>query len=179
MGDKELDERWTLLATTLLNEDAQTRETLLDEFEACIAASEELEELSGNTTVTDRRFLCRYLRGANWNIKRAMDLFTSSFTQVKDYFPFMSAGTPSELDKVWNQKLFAIPEERDQHGRRVFIFRLGQWEPAETGSQELFTGAFTLFELLALEEKTQIAGITIGMSLGSASNISSILASMN
>ena len=40
-------------------------------------------------------------------------------------------------------------------------FRLGQWEPAETGSQELFTGAFTLFELLALEEKTQIAGITI------------------
>ena len=35
----------------------------------------------------------------------------------------MSAGTPSELDKVWNQKLFAIPEERDQHGRRVFIFR--------------------------------------------------------
>ena len=57
--NKELGERWTLLATTLLNEDAQTRETLLDEFEACIAASEELEELSGNTTVTDRRFLCR------------------------------------------------------------------------------------------------------------------------
>ena len=28
-------------------------------------------------------------------------------------------------------------------------------------SQELFTAAFTLFELLALEEKTQIAGITI------------------
>ena len=39
--------------------------------------------------------------------------------------------------------------------------RLGQWDPAVLSSQELFTGAFTLFELLALEEKTQIAGITI------------------
>ena len=40
-------------------------------------------------------------------------------------------------------------------------FRLGQWDPAVASSQELFTAAFTLFELLALEEKTQIAGITI------------------
>ena len=40
-------------------------------------------------------------------------------------------------------------------------FRLGEWDPAVSSSQELFTGAFTLFELLALEEKTQIAGITI------------------
>ena len=35
----------------------------------------------------------------------------------------MSAGIPSELDKVWSQELFAIPEERDQNARRVFIFR--------------------------------------------------------
>ena len=43
--------------------------------------------------------------------------------QVRDYFPYMSAGLPSELEAVWHQALFAIPEERDQHGRRVFIFR--------------------------------------------------------
>ena len=42
-----------------------------------------------------------------------------------------------------------------------FKCRLGQWDPAVASSQELFTAAFTLFELLALEEKTQIAGITI------------------
>ena len=40
-------------------------------------------------------------------------------------------------------------------------FRLGQWNPTVTSSQELFTAAFTLFELIAMEEKTQIAGITI------------------
>ena len=42
---------------------------------------------------------------------------------MRDYFPYMSAGLPSELEAVWHQALFAIPEERDQHGRRVFIFR--------------------------------------------------------
>ena len=42
---------------------------------------------------------------------------------MRDYFPYMSAGLPSELESVWQQALFAIPEERDQHGRRVFIFR--------------------------------------------------------
>ena len=42
---------------------------------------------------------------------------------MRDYFPYMSAGLPSQLEAVWQQALFAIPEERDQHGRRVFIFR--------------------------------------------------------
>ena len=96
---------------------------------------------------------------------------------MRDYFPYMSAGLPSELEAVWHQALFAIPEERDQHGRRVFIFRsdnvtavsrvtchvsrLGQWVPSTVTSLQLFTAAFTLFELIALEERTQVAGITL------------------
>merc|ERR1712110_359717 len=156
-----LDEKWKQLVSKLLNENDKTREAVLEEFEAEIAACKELAELTDNDILTDRQFLIRYLRGANWNVKTALNLFTSSFTQVKDYFPFMSAGIPSELERVWEQELFAIPEDRDQHARRVFVFRLGQWDPAVSSSQELFTAAFTLFELLALEEKTQIAGITI------------------
>lgn len=157
----DLDDKWRQMARKLLNENDKTTEALLEEFEAEIASCEDLEELTDNDILTDRQFLIRYLRGANWNVKTGLDLFTSSFTQVKDYFPYMSAGIPSELDKVWSQELFAIPEERDQHARRVFIFRLGQWNPTVTSSQELFTAAFTLFELIAMEERTQIAGITI------------------
>ena len=41
------------------------------------------------------------------------------------------------------------------------ISRLGQWDPNSTTSQQLFTAAFTLFELIAMEEKTQIAGVTV------------------
>merc|ERR1712218_376201 len=37
----------------------------------------------------------------------------------------------------------------------------GQWVPSNVTSLQLFTAAFTLFELIALEERTQVAGITL------------------
>ena len=83
------------------------------------------------------------------------------YCEVRDYYPFMSAGTPCELEVVWRENLVCVPEMRDQHGRRVFILRLGQWEPTNITTNLLFTAAFTLFELVALEEKTQIAGVTV------------------
>ena len=55
----ELDEKWRQLASKLLNENDKTREALLEEFEAEIASCEELEELTDNEILTDRRFLIR------------------------------------------------------------------------------------------------------------------------
>ena len=80
---------------------------------------------------------------------------------MRDYYPYMSAGTPSQLDQVWRERLVWVGEGRDQHGRRGFVIRLGQWDPATITTCHLFTAAFTLFELIALEEKTQIAGVTV------------------
>ena len=73
----------------------------------------------------------------------------------------MSAGIPSQLESVWRERLICVPEDRDQHGRRVFIIRLGKWDPVNISTRLLFTAAFSLFELIALEEKTQIAGVTV------------------
>ena len=55
----ELDEKWRQLASKLLNENDKTSEALLEEFEAEIASCEELEELTDNEILTDRRFLIR------------------------------------------------------------------------------------------------------------------------
>ena len=55
----ELDEKWRQLARKLLNENDKTSEALLEEFEAEIASCEELEELTNNEILTDRRFLIR------------------------------------------------------------------------------------------------------------------------
>merc|ERR1712227_557364 len=157
----KLDNVWLKLAEELMGEQVECKERLLSEFELLIQNCQEIEEISENELVNDKDFLIRYLRGSNWDVNVALKLITSSFTQVKDYFPFMSAGVPSKLDDVWKQNLMAIPEERDEYGRRIFIFRLGQWDPNCTTSQQLFTAAFTLFELIEMEEKTQIAGVTV------------------
>jgi len=156
-----LDEQWQSLAKTLISEDFEKNNELLEQFKKEISSNVELKELSKSELAEDDSFLIRYLRGSNWRVDTAVRLISSSHAQVQDYFPYMSAGTPLELDHVWNKNLVSIPEERDQHGRRVFIFRLGAWNPQDITTHEFFTAAFTLFELVAQEERTQVAGITV------------------
>jgi len=156
-----LDEKWQDLAQKLIKENQDEKDDLLKEFKDCISSNIELAELAQSALVKDDSFLIRYLRGSNWKVETAVELIKASYVQVKDFFPFMSAGSPNTLEHVWSRSLVTIPLERDQHGRRVFIFRLGQWCPDEISSKEFFTAAYTLFELVAEEEKTQIAGVTV------------------
>jgi len=160
-SNEKIDEKWTELAKSLINENMDEKEEMLKDFRDRIKADPELVELSQSDLIKDDEFLIRYLRGSIWRLETAIRLITASYAQVQDFFPFMSAATPKELDKVWNSNLVGIPEARDQHGRRVFIFRMGAWNPQEVTTKEFFTAAFTLFELIAQEEKTQIAGVTV------------------
>jgi len=160
-ASQTLDEKWEKLASNLIRENKDEKDDLLKGFKEGISSNIELSELAESNLVKDDPFLIRYLRGSNWKVETAVELIKASYVQVKDFFPFMSAGSPNSLDHVWTKNLVTIPIERDQHGRRVFIFRLGQWCPDEITSKEFFTAAFTLFELVAQEEKTQIAGVTV------------------
>ena len=63
------------------------------------------------------------MRGSNWNVDVSYDLLRASCYQARDYYPYMSAGLPSDLDHVWQENLLSVSEERDQHGRRIFILR--------------------------------------------------------
>ena len=51
-------------------------------------------------------------------------------------------------------------EHRDQYGRRVYIYRPGKWNPDKSNFNEVFCVGYALSELVALETKTQIAGVT-------------------
>lgn len=160
-SDQKLDEKWQNLAKTLINENIEEKDELFKTFKESILSNIELVELAQSDLFKDEAFLMRYMRGSNWRVQTAVQLITASYAQVQDFFPFMSAGTPTTLDHVWDKNLVTIPLERDQHGRRVFIFRLGEWNPHELTTKDFFTAAFTLFELVAHEEKTQIAGVTV------------------
>ena len=70
-----------------------------------------------------KKNIFRYLRGSNWNVDVSYDLLRASCYQARDYYPYMSAGLPSDLDHVWQENLLSVSEERDQHGRRIFILR--------------------------------------------------------
>jgi hypothetical protein len=37
----------------------------------------------------------------------------------------------------------------------TFSYRMGKWDPNKVGIRDFFTATYSLFEMLALEEKTQ------------------------
>ena len=49
---------------------------------------------------------------------------------------------------------------RDRHGRRVYIDRVGNWDPDEVPIGAAISAAYSMIEVLSLEPKTQIAGVT-------------------
>ena len=50
---------------------------------------------------------------------------------------------------------------RDKHGRRVYIFRLGKWEPTKVSTGMLYSVVYSMWELISLEPKSQVAGVTM------------------
>ena len=52
---------------------------------------------------------------------------------------------------------------RDKNGRRVYIFRPGNWEPSKISFGMLYSVAYSMMELMSLEPKTQVAGVTMIM----------------
>ena len=54
----------------------------------------------------------------------------------------------------------ALIPHRDKFGRRVCIIRPGFWNPDQFKFPDLFCTIFQLYEVVAQEEKTQIAGCT-------------------
>ena len=50
---------------------------------------------------------------------------------------------------------------RDKHGRRVYIYRSGKWNPDQVPYAEMYSMGIKIVEVLALEPKTQVAGVTI------------------
>lgn len=59
---------------------------------------------------------------------------------------------------VGDDSVIAIPARRDQHGRRLMIFRLGRWDPDRYGVDEIFRATLACLELGVLEQQMQILG---------------------
>ena len=65
------------------------------------------------------------------------------------------------MQSVYREKFLTILNYRDKFGRRVCIARPGFWNPDKIAFSELYCANFQLNEMIAREEKTQIAGCTV------------------
>merc|ERR1719431_512764 len=105
--------------------------------------------------------MVRFLRAANWRVEEALAILKTYMSLGEEYQAYCVRAVPTLLDKVWEADINCMLERRDQYGRRVFIYRLGRWDPDTVPLEDFFASSYVLLELVAREVRTQIAGITI------------------
>ena len=65
------------------------------------------------------------------------------------------------VKNVFGKRVHIVPSLRDQNGRRVMVYQFRNWDPDEHTFAEVFCNGFILGMLIAIEAKTQIAGVTV------------------
>merc|ERR1711962_334745 len=156
-------EPWKSIAADLLDENDNEKEKKMKEFLELYRADPQIARW--REPEDEERWECdeqliKFLRAANWDVHGAVTIVQSYLNSGKLYADIVIKAIPKKLDHVWDKKLHAVSEHRDQYGRRIFIFRPGMWNPDEITVNELLAGSYMHFELMADEVKTQVAGVT-------------------
>ena len=86
--------------------------------------------------------------------------FTGIIQAGPKYFIPAFEQNHSLLKTCYVQQALNVLTHRDKYGRRVFIIRAGSWNPDKVEFTSMFAAGYAMLEMIALEEKTQIAGLS-------------------
>jgi len=157
------DEPWKTIAAELLQEDESDRQEKMARFLEIYRADPQIAKWrvpeDGDKWEKDEH-LIKFLRAGSWDTQTALTILQTYLNSGKLYTGIVRVAIPKQLEHVWEKKLSAVTEYRDHYGRRIFIYRPGSWNPDEVHVNELLASSYVMFELMAEEIKTQIAGVT-------------------
>ncbi len=69
---------------------------------------------------------------------------------------YLSRAKSSEAVHLCSMQAHSILPWRDRYGRRVFLFRPGNWDPDRFTFTDCYALGYMLSELIAFEPKTQV-----------------------
>ena len=125
----------------------------------------EEDPIHDSTDKNDRNgdaFLLKFLRAGNNDCDDATKILINYVLLMRDHPKYyISSLQPDTIQKVYNEKIHTVLLHRDKHGRRVFIWRPGKWNPLTVSFTDCYCAMYMLCEMIALEPKTQIAGCTV------------------
>ena len=73
---------------------------------------------------------------------------------------FENIDNADKLRMVFGEQINTMMEERDEDGRRVYVYRPGVWNPDKVKFTDIFAAAFVMADMISEEPRTQIAGVT-------------------
>lgn len=65
---------------------------------------------------------------------------------------------PFLLTKLGEDDIVSVTPYRDQNGRRIMIYKFGNWRPSKIPVDDIFKASLILFEMGALEPQSQVLG---------------------
>ena len=72
----------------------------------------------------------KLLRAGNLNVEGTIKVLRSFLQMIGGNPLYFENVLPFEKsDPVWNMRVVSTPPLRDQHGRRLFLMRAGEWNP--------------------------------------------------
>ena len=91
-----------------------------------------------------------------------MKVLTNYVNQLTTYRnTYFKNACPTLIESVISEGTHMILPHRDKFGRRVFIYRPGKWNPDRLSFDDLYCVGYMFAELIAIEPKTQVTGVTI------------------
>ncbi|KAM0733758.1 Alpha-tocopherol transfer protein-like [Formica fusca] len=106
----------------------------------------------------DDDFLIRFLRARNFNLKRAHRLIVNYYNFKEEHPEIHQQMNPTEMRYIGDDDVITVPPYRTQCGRRLMIYRIGNWKPSKYPVEELFKATTCVLELGILEPRAQIMG---------------------
>ncbi|XP_043466265.1 alpha-tocopherol transfer protein-like isoform X2 [Leptopilina heterotoma] len=131
----------------------------------------------------DDAFLIRFLRARNFNIHRAHRLVVNYYNFKEEHHTIHKNVNPLEMRHIGDDDVMTVPAYRTQCGRRMMIFRIGNWDPRKYSVEELFKATVIVLELGILEPRAQVLGGVVifdleGITMAHAWTITPQIASM-
>ena len=107
-------------------------------------------------------FLLKFLRAGNYDFDVATAVLINYILIMRDNPKYYKNSLDLDsMKNAINEKMQTVLLHRDKFGRRVFIQRLGKWNPDFFSFTDCYCATYMMSEMIALEPLTQIAGCTV------------------
>ncbi|KAH0954008.1 hypothetical protein HN011_006497 [Eciton burchellii] len=106
----------------------------------------------------DDDFLIRFLRARNFNLKSAHRLIVNYYNFKEEHPEIHQQIEMEQVRYIGDDDVITVPPYKTQCGRRVLIYRMGNWNPRKYPVEEIFKATVTVLELGILEPIAQILG---------------------
>ncbi|XP_069698217.1 alpha-tocopherol transfer protein-like [Periplaneta americana] len=107
---------------------------------------------------TDDSFLIRFLRARRFDPEKAHRLMVNYYKFKENNPEIHNDVKPMNMRFIGDDDVLSVLPYREQTGRRMMIYRIGNWNPSNYTVEEVFKATVIVLELAVLEQRAQILG---------------------